>query len=143
MRVCVAGVLLMLTAACRQPISVDTSSSKFIPSDVAVERLKEVLATADTVGCTLPKHSLERSEIKEWKIDELGLEARAAGQVPIRVAFKDVTGVQLEQFNQIYLVRIFTPAQSNPRKDFVHFIWTSEKPARRALELIDALCQKR
>lgn len=142
MRVCCVGVLLMLTAACRQPIVVDTSGSKFIPRDVAIERLKEVLATADTVGCTIPKQSLERTEIKEWKIDDLGLEARADGQVPIRVAFKDVTGTRLEQFNQVYLLRIFTPAQSNPRKDHVHFIWMSEKPARRALELLDALWRK-
>lgn len=143
MRICCAGVLLILTAACRQPIVVDTSGSKFIPRDVALERLREVLATADTISCTIPKHSLGRTEIKEWKIDDLGLEARADGQVPIRVAFKDVTGTRLEQFNQVYLVRIFTPAQPNARKDYMHFIWNSEKPARRALELLDALWQKR
>lgn len=142
MRVCPAFVLLVLAASCRQQIAVDTSGSRFIPRDVALERLREVLATADFTVCTVPKITLERLEIKEWKIDELGLEARGVGE-RIRVAFKDVTGTRLEVINGVYEVRIFTPAQTNPRKDYVHFDWMSEKPARRALELLDVLWQKK
>ena len=132
-------VLLLLAASCRIPLAVDTSGSKFIPREIAIERLKEVLATADGASCTLPKISLARDEIREWKVDDLGLEALAAGKDPIRVAFKDVTGTGIDQLNTYYQLKIFTPAQPNPGKGHVRINWRLEAPARRALELIDAL----
>ena len=51
-----APVLLLLTASCRQPIVVDTSAAKLIPRDVAIDRLKEALATADVAVCSAPKN---------------------------------------------------------------------------------------
>ena len=135
--------LLLLAAACRQTIPVDTSTAKLIPRDVAVERLKEALSTADVAARTVPKHSLDRAEIKEWVVDDQGLEARAEGKDSIRVAFQEVTGTRLDKVNLFYQVRIFTPAQPNPKKDYVHFNWATEAQARRALELLDALWQKR
>ena len=136
-------VLLLLAAACRQPILVDTSAANLIPRDVAIERLKEALATADAAVRSVPKHSLDRPEIKEWVVDDQGFEARAEGKEPIRVDFKDVTGTRLDKLYLFYQVRIFTPAQPNPKKDYVHLNWTSEAQARKALELLDALWQKR
>ena len=137
-----ALILPLLAVSCRQPIPIDTSSAKLIPRDVAIDRLKEALATADLTACSAPRITLERAEIKEWKVDDLGLEARAEGKEPIRVAFKDVTATRLDKVNLFYQVRVFTEAQPNPKKDFVHFHWAAEAPARRALELLDALWRK-
>ena len=134
--------LLLLTASCRQPILVDTSAAKLIPRDVAIDRLKEALAKADVTVCAAPKVTLEKAEIKEWKVDDLGLEAVAEGKEPIRVAFKDVTATRLDKYYLYCQVRIFTAAQANPKKDFIHFHYATEDQARRALELLDALWQK-
>ncbi len=142
MRLRRASILLLLAASCRIPVAVDTSGAKFIPKDVAVDRLKEVLATADTTVCSVPKASFSRAEIREWKVDEQGLEARADGKEPIRVAFKDVTSTALDQLSWYYQVRIFSTAQPLSGKAFVHFNWKQEAQARRALELIDALWKK-
>ncbi len=139
MRIPRSLVLLLLAASCRIPLAVDTSGSKFIPREVAVERLKEVLATADAVVCLEPKRSLSRAEIREWKVDDLGFEALADGKEPIRVAFKDVTATAVDQLNTYYQLKIFTPAQPKAGKDYVRLNWRLEAPVRRALELIDAL----
>jgi len=137
-----AHLPLLLTASCRQPIVVDTSAAKLIPRDVAIDRLKDALASADMVVCSAPKNTLEKAEIKEWKVDDLGLEALAEGKEPIRVAFKDVTATRLDKFYLYFQLRIFTAAQANPKKDYVHFHFATEEKARRALELLDALWQK-
>lgn len=136
------SVLLLLAAACRQPMTVDTSASKLIPRDVAIERLKERLAEADVAEYTSPRHWLPKDEIKEWHVDDRGLEARAANRAPVGVLFKDVTATRLEKVNLFYQVRIFTAAQANTKKDFLHVNWATEEPARRALELLDALWKK-
>lgn len=137
-----AALLLVLTSSCRQPILVDTSAAKLIPRDVAIDRLKEALAAADAAVCTAPKITLDKPDIQEWKVDDLGLEARAEGKEPIRVAFKDVTATRLDKFYLYFQLRIFTAAQPNPKKDFVHFHFATEEKGRRALELLDALWQK-
>ena len=139
MRIRRASVLLLLAASCRIPLAVDTSGSKFIPREVAVERLKEVLATADAAICLEPKRTLSRAEIREWKVDDLGFEARADGKEPIRVAFKDVTATSIDQLNAYYQLKIFTTAPSKAGKDSVRLNWKLEASVRRALELIDAL----
>jgi hypothetical protein len=137
-----APLLILLAVSCRKPIRVDTSAAKLIPRDVAIERLKAAMATSDAAATTAPKRSLEKAAIQEWHVDDLGFEARAEGQAPIRVDFKDVTDTRLEKVNLYYQVRVFTAAQTNPKKDFAHFNWATEEPARRALELIDALWRK-
>jgi hypothetical protein len=133
---------LLLAASCRQQILIDTSEARFIPRDVALDDLKDLLATADVAECTLPKRCLRRDEIKEWVVDDDGLEARAEGKPPIRVDLKDVTSTRLDKIALYYQVRLFTPGQPNPKKDYVHFNWTSEGPARRTLELLESLCRK-
>ncbi|HEX7898876.1 MAG TPA: hypothetical protein VF950_14020 [Planctomycetota bacterium] len=137
-----APLLLLLAVSCRKPIRVDTSASKLIPRDVAMDKLKAAMATSDAAAYTTPKRSLEKDAIKEWHVDDLGFEARAEGQPPIRVEFKDVTETRLERVALYYQIRIFTAAQTNSKKDFAHFNWAAEEPARRALELIDALWRK-
>lgn len=142
MRLRWAPVLLLLAASCRQQLQVDTTEAELIPRDVAVDTLKELLATADGAERSLPRGSLLQCEIQDWVIDDEGVEARADGKAPIRVDFKDVTEARLDKVALHYQVRLFTPAQPNPDKDYVRFHWTSEAPARRALELIDALRRK-
>jgi hypothetical protein len=134
--------IFLLAVSCRHQLQIDTNEAKFIPRDVALDGLKELLATADVAECTQPKRCLRRDEIKEWVLDDDGLEARADGKPSIRVAFKDVTATRLDKVALYYQVRLFTPGQPNPKKDYVHFNWTSEGTARRTLELIDALCRK-
>ena len=137
-----APLLLMWAASCRHPIAVDTSAARLIPRDLAVEELRGVLAKAAFAACREPRAALERREIREWAVDSDGFEARLDGRPPVRAAFKDVTSAGLEQFGLLYRVLIFTAAHPGPREEFMRIHWSKEEPARRALELIEALRQK-
>lgn len=134
-------VLLLLAASCRH-IPVDTSAARLIPRDLAVEELRSVLAQATYTACAEPRASMERREIREWAVDADGLEARREGKPPLRAAFQGVTGARLEQYGVLYRVMLFTAAHPGPRGDFMRIHWSKEEPARRALELIEALRQK-
>lgn len=136
-----APVLLLLAASCRQPLQVDTSGAELIPRDVALDGLKELLPTAESLRRSLPRESLLQDDVCEWAIDDEAIEARTAGGT-LRVAFKDVTATRLDKVALHYQLRIFTLAQPGPDKDDLRIHWTSEAPARRALELLDALCRK-
>lgn len=138
-----ALLAVVLATSCRKPLVVDTSSAALIPRDVAIERLKEALAKAETAELSQPRHWLGQAEIKEWAVDDKGLEARAAGRASVGVAFRDVTATRLDRVALYYQVRIFTAAQPGPKKDYVHFNFQAEEPARRALELLDALWKKK
>lgn len=137
-----APLLLLWAAACRQQLLVDTSEAEFIPRDVAIDGLKELLATADGAECTEPKTWLRGDEIRDWAVDDAGVEARAEGKPAVRVEFKDVSATRLDKVALHYQLRIFTPAQPRLNKHYVRFNWTSEADARRALELFDALWRK-
>lgn len=141
----IALVLLALAApCCRQPMVVDTSGAEMIPAEVAVAKLRELLPTVDVVGCTVPRAIYTGAEVSVWKVDGKGVEFQAAGKEPLRLAYADITGARLDRLGGTdYQVRIFTPAQENPKKDHFHFNWKDEAKARRALELIEALRRKR
>lgn len=135
--------LVLLVSACRQPVPVDTSSAKFIPRELAVQKLKELLPTADTLGSTVPKTSIwTRDEVKEWKVDDKGVEYVVPGKEPYRFTFAEITSTRLDRVTVYYQVRIFTPAQPNPKKDHFHFSWRSEESARTVMELLEAMTRK-
>lgn len=138
-----AVVLLALGSACRQPVPVDTSQAQFIPVPVAVDNLRELLPTAEVVGCTVPKALFEQKEIKEWKVDATAVEFRVEGRAPFRVAYSEITSTQVDKILGGFQVRLFTAAQTDPKKHHFHFNFRDDVPARRAIELIDALRSKR
>lgn len=119
---------LLALLACRQQLRVDTSESAYIPRDVALDGLNELLPSAE--GAEWAKRRVE--EVRAF--DE-GLELRPPGGEPLRLDFKDVSGSRLDKVALYYQVRLFTAEQP----DLVRLNWTSEADARRALELLDAL----
>ncbi len=138
-----AVLVLALAFACRQPMKADTSAARLIPREMAVEKLREVLPTAEVLGCTLPKGTFAAADIREWKVDDRGVEFRAAGRDPFRFAHADVTATRLDRLGAYCQVRVYTSAQPDPKKDHFHFNFRFEESARRALELLDALRPER
>lgn len=141
-------LMLVLTAfaaaSCRQPMVVDTSGAEMIPAEVAVAKLGELLPTVNVVGCSVPRAIYNGTEIQEWKVDGKGVEFRAGGKDPLRFMYAEITSARLDRLGgSDFQLRIFTPAQENPKKDHFHFNWKDEATARRALELIEALRRKR
>ncbi len=139
-----AALALFAVASCRQPLVVDTSGAEMIPAEVAVAKLRELLPTADVLGCTLPRAIYRGGDVKEWKVDEKGVEFSVPVKEPFRFAFAEATSVRIDRLGGTdYQVRIFTAAQPNPKKEYLYFTWKDEAKARRAYELIESLRRKK
>lgn len=134
---------LMMLAACRkrEEMKVSREDAQDIPREVAIQKLKELLPTAESTACTFPKESYKASEVKEWGVHADGLRI-----VPLKernptlsVVYLDVTQVRLDKVGRYFQVRIFAKPQADPSKDFLSFLWRAEEPAKQVVELLDAL----
>lgn len=138
--------VLLAAAGCRKRelVRVDTSEARDIPREVAVDKLRELLPTAEQVICTLPSERLRQSEIKEWTISGTSVQMRVARGEPFVLPYGEITDLRLEKVSdgRYWVVKVFTAIQKNPGKDHYQFVWKNEESARRALELFEALRQK-
>ena len=135
-------LVLGAVTSCRNIIPLDTQGADAIPTEMAVAKLKELLPQAAYLSCTDPKASFMQSEIKGWTIDEKGIEFQTRNPEPFRLAYSEIQGADLGKVLVSYEVRVYTATAQNPRKDLFHFNWRQEEPARRAVELFEALRQK-
>jgi hypothetical protein len=120
-------------------IPIDTRGSAAIPTEVAVARLRELLPTAVYVGCTEPRVSFMKDDIQGWTVNEKGVEIRTRREEPFRLLWSDLRGAELMNVPLSYEVRVTMATPANPRKSLYRFSWKEEEPARRAVELLEAL----
>lgn len=144
--IAVLGLAAML-GACRKrtEMAVSREDAPDIPREVAVQKLRELLPTAETVYCTAPKESYKASEIKDW-----GIQADGIRIVPVKekdpalgVTWAEITQVRMDKWGRYFQVRLFAPAQADPAKDLLAFTWRAEEPPKRVVELIEALRLKK
>lgn len=140
------GAVLLAALGCRKRelVRVDTSEAADIPREVAVDKLRELLPTADQVVCTLPSERLRQSEIKEWTISGTSVQMRVARGEPFVLPYGEITELRLEKVGdgRYWVVKVFTGIQKSPGKEHYQFVWRNEESARRAVELFEALRQK-
>lgn len=116
-----------------------------IPREVAVQKLGELLQTAESVACTAPKDSLKASEVKEWAVlpDGIRIVPLKEKNPTFSVAYAEITQVRLDKLGKYFQARIFAPAQADPSKDFLCFTWRGEDTAKQVVELLEALRLKK
>ena len=134
---------LATLGSCREAIPVDTRIAEAIPAELAVVRLKELLEKAAYLSCTEPKASFMQSEIREWTVDQKGVEFRGPGKEPYRLPYSSLRGAELTKVLLSFEVRVYVDTPANPRKDLFRFNWRQEEPARRAVELFESLREDR
>ena len=145
----ISVVLLCVVAlgACRKREErlVSKENAADIPREVAIQKLQELLPTAESVSCTVPKDSYKASEVKEWGVRADGLRI-----APVRekdalftVAFADITQVRLDKVGRYFQVRLFAKPQTDTTKDLISFTWKTEEAPTRVVELIESLRLKK
>jgi hypothetical protein len=127
----------LAVASCAIPI--DTRGSAAIPTEVAVARLRDLLPTAVYVGCTEPRVLFGKDDLLGLTVNEKGVEIRIPREEPFRLLWSDLRGAELLKFPLSYEVRVTMATPANPRKYLYRFSWKEEEPARRAVELLEAL----
>ena len=131
--------LLVALASGSCVIPVDTKGAEAIPTEVAVAGLQELLPKAAYVSCTDPRVSFQQSEVLAWTVDQNGVEFRTRREEPFRLLWSGSRGAELARVPLSYEVRVFMATPTNPRQSLFHFNWKEEAPARRAVELFEAL----
>ena len=141
----ISMVLLCVAAigACRKREErvVSKENAADIPREVALQKLQELLPTAESVACTHPKDSYKASEVKAWGVGHDGLRIAPVREkdAVFAVAFGDISQVRLDKLGKYFHVRIFAKPQTDPSKDLLTFIWRAEEAATRVVELIESL----
>ena len=137
----VLAVIAIAAPACksRRPVAVDTSEAGDIPREVALQKLREILPTAEWTYCTLPKDSLKPSEIRAWSVRSEAIEIDLGKAKPLALVYREITDVKLELVGKYYTARIFTTVQPDKEKDHFQFLWKQESPAKSVVELLTSL----
>jgi hypothetical protein len=139
MRRASAAAVVVLAACQSQVIPVDVSQAKYIPKAVARDELGQLLPTSQEVLWQPPTVWL-RAEAREWVVDEAGVELRVEGRGH-RLAYAEIKEVRLELVSPNYLVRVYVPSGAEG-KEQLQVRWRAEEPAKRLVELLEALRAK-
>jgi hypothetical protein len=136
------ALLAVVAPACKshKPVPVDTSEAGEIPREVAVQKLRELLPTAEYVYCTAPKETVKGSDVRSWIVQSSMFELDHGRGKRLSMAYSDIAAVNLELIGKLYTARLFSTA--NPDKELFGFQWRQEDPAKRAVELLSSLKKK-
>jgi hypothetical protein len=136
------ALLAALAPACksRRPVPVDTSEAGEIPREVALQKLRELLPTAEFLYCTAPKETVKGSDVRGLIVQSSMLEIDHGRGKRLTLTYVDISIVNLEQVGKYYTARVYTAA--NPDRELFGFQWRQEDPAKRAVELLASLKKK-
>lgn len=137
-----AVTLAVSLTACRthKPVPVNSTEAADLPRESAVQKLGEVLPTAEYTYCTLPKWTLKPSEISSWAVQSDAVTLTHGRGNTLRFAYADIRDVTVETSGRYYSVKVFTTIQ--PEREHYQFLWKSEEKAKQAAELLLSLKKK-
>jgi hypothetical protein len=148
MRVTALLALAFLAAvapACKshkKQVPVDPNEAGDIPREFALQKLRELLPTAEYTHCTVPKESLKPSDIRAWNVRNEMIQIDTGKAKSLELYYADITQVTLEFVGKHYAARVFTTVQPDPAKDHFQFLWKQEAPAKSVVELFLSLRKK-
>lgn len=134
--------LILALGACKthKPVAVDTTEAEELPREVVIQKLSQLLPTAEHVYCTLPKASVRPTDIKTWTVRAEAIEIEYGKGITLILQTADILQVKLELIGRTYYTaRVFTTVQTDKDKDHFEFQWRSEESAKRAVELLASL----
>ena len=134
--------ILLAVSACRskKPIAYDATEATDLPREIAVQKLRELLPTAEYVVSTMPKDSLKPAEIQQIAVTDQEVVIMRAKDEPIRLAFIDVTQVTLSTYGKsATLARVFSRHQTKSNTAHLEFRWKAPETAQQCVDLFTAL----
>lgn len=138
----VALVVTLLSCKSKHTYSLDKNEAADLPQATALQKLREMLPTAEYVYCTAPKWTLKQSDIQTWTVenDAIGID-HGKGSL-LRLVFADITDVRLDSSGKYFYVKVFTPAQAEAEKPHFEFLFRIEDRAKQVGEVLLSLRKK-
>lgn len=136
--------LVVALASCKshKPVAVQSAEAAEIPREVAVQKLGELLPTAEYIYCSAPKESLKASEVTLWKVVSDSVQLDYSKGRSLQMNYADVIDVKLELVGKYYTVHVYSTVQADRGKDHFQFLWRAEDRARQVAELLMSLRKK-
>jgi hypothetical protein len=119
----------------------DAKEASELPQSAALQKLREMLPTADYVYCTAPKWSLKPADISNWTVETDAISIDHGKGNRLRLAFADITDVRLDQSGKYFYVKVHSLVQSDRDKAHFEFLFRSEDRSKQVAELL--LSQKK
>jgi hypothetical protein len=134
------AILAVCPVACKshKPVAVSAQETADLPRESAVQKLGEILPTADYTYCTLPKWGLKPSAISSWAVQSDAVNITHGKGNTLRFAYADIRDVTVETSGSSYAVKVFTTIQTSDKEHYM-FLWKSEEKAKQVAELLLSL----
>ena len=140
---CLALILGLTACRSHKAVPVDTTEAEDLPREVVLQKLGQLLPTAEYIYCTVPKTSVKPADIKAWNVRNDAIEIEFGKGKTLVLQYADITQVKLELIGRTYYsARVFTSVQPEKDKDHFQFQWRVEETAKRATELLSSLKKK-
>jgi hypothetical protein len=138
----VALVITLMSCKSKHNYSLDRSEAADLPQATALQKLREMLPTADYVYCTAPKWTLKPSEISTWTVENDAISIDHGKGNVLRLVFADILDVRLDSSGKYYYVKVFTQVQTERDKPHFEFLFRIEDRAKQVGELLLSLKKK-
>lgn len=135
-------VVALVSCKSHKPVPVQPGEAADIPREVAVQKLGELLPTAEYIYCMAPKESLKPAEVTLWKVVSDSVQIEFGKGRHLQLNYADITDVKLELVGKYYTVRVFSTVQADRNRDHFQFLWRTEDKARPVTELLLSLKKK-
>ncbi len=135
-------VVALVSCKSHKPMAVQPGEAADIPREVAVQKLGELLPTAEYIYCSAPKESLKPGEITLWKVVSDSVQIDFGKGRKLQLNYGDMLDVKLELAGRYYTVKVYTTVQSDRTRDHFQFLWKAEDKARQVTELLLSLKKK-
>lgn len=138
----VALMIALVSCKAKHPVTLDKTEAADLPQATALQKLREMLPTADFVYCTGPKQTLKPAEITQWTVESDAIAIDHGKGNQLRLAFADITDVRLDASGKYFYVKVFTQVQTEKDKAHFEFLFKSEERSKQVGELLLSLKKK-
>ncbi len=135
----VALVVALVSCKSHKPVPLDKSEAADLPQAATLQKLREMLPTAEYVRCTAPSHGLKPTEISTWTVENDGITIEHGKGNVLRLAFADITDVRLESSGKDNYVKVFTTVQTERDRPHFEFRFRIQERAKEVGELLLAM----
>ena len=132
-------VLALVSCKSHKPVAVPPGDAGEIPREVAVQKLGELLPTAEYLYCSAPKESLKPAEISLWKVVSDSVQIEYGKGRKLQLNFSDMVDVRMELAGKYSVVKVYTTVQVDRNKDHFQFLWKAQDRAKQVTELLLSL----
>jgi len=134
-----ALVVALVSCKSHKAVPLDKTEAADLPQAATLQKLREMLPTAEFVYCYAPKWTLKPTDISTWTVENDAVTIEHGKGNSLRLGFADITDVRLDASGKYYYVKVFTSVQPERDRPQFDFLFRIEERAKEVGELLLAM----